>query len=126
MDFVFLALDRGAARDLIVQSPEEAGVPYIDVGIGVFESEGALGGVVRVTSSTAAHPARPRGRIPVGDGAVENEYSENIQVADLNALNATLAVVKWKKLMGFYHGLENEYFSAYTIDGNHLVNEDVG
>ena len=35
-----------------------------------------------------------------------------------------LAVIKWKKLLGFYRDLENEYFSAYTLDGNSIVNED--
>ena len=34
------------------------------------------------------------------------------------------AVIKWKKLFGFYADLEHEHHSAYTIDGNHLTNED--
>lgn len=51
-------------------------------------------------------------------------YDENIQVADLNALNAVLAVGKWKKLNGVYADLEHEHFSAYTVDGNCIVNED--
>ncbi|MFC6355756.1 hypothetical protein [Luethyella okanaganae] len=29
-----------------------------------------------------------------------------------------------KKLFGFYADLEQEHYSAYTIDGNHLLNED--
>ena len=53
-----------------------------------------------------------------------NDYSRNIQVADLNALNAAMAVIKWKKLLGFYHDFECEHFSAYTLDGNRLNNED--
>jgi len=39
-------------------------------------------------------------------------------------LNAALAVIKWKKLFGFYFDFEQELSSTYTIDGNHLLNED--
>jgi hypothetical protein len=31
-----------------------------------------------------------------------NEYHTNIQIAELNALNASLAVIKYKQLRGFY------------------------
>ena len=51
-------------------------------------------------------------------------YASNIQVADLNALNACLAVVKWKKLRGFYRDLESEHHSTYTTDGSMLLNGD--
>jgi hypothetical protein len=47
-------------------------------------------------------------------------YDQNIQVADLNALNATMAVIKWKKLSGFYGDYERELNSFYTIDTNAL------
>jgi len=51
-------------------------------------------------------------------------HSSNIQIADLNALNAALAVIKWKKLMGFYQDLDFEHHCTYTIGGNMLRNED--
>jgi hypothetical protein len=56
--------------------------------------------------------------------ARNRDYSQNIQIADLNSLNAALAVIKWKKLLGFYRDLEHEHFSTYTIDGNLVTNED--
>lgn len=126
MDFVFLCLDKGAAKRLIVEKLEESGKPFIDVGMGILLVNGALLGVLRITSSTAKmrEHVRDRNRIPFTDGDGNNEYDRNIQVADLNALNAALAVVKWKKLFGFYHDLDNEHFSTYTIDGNMLTNED--
>ena len=39
-------------------------------------------------------------------------------------LNAALAVVKFKKLCGFYADLEKEHYSLFNVDGNHLLNED--
>ena len=65
-----------------------------------------------------------RKRISFSDDADRNEYDVNIQIADLNALNAALAVIKWKKLFGFYQDLDHEHHSTYTIGGNMLLNED--
>jgi len=63
-----------------------------------------------------------RGRIPFTGGGEDELYASNIQVADLNALNAVLAVVKWKKIRGFYRDLEREHHCTYTTDGNMLTN----
>lgn len=126
MGFVFLCVDNGDARKLIVEALDQYGVPFVDVGMGVFQANGSLGGVVRVTSSTPDQREHVRrgNRIPFAGDDQNNEYSRNIQIADLNALNAVMAVIKWKKLFGFYLDLEREHHSTYTIDGNMLVNED--
>lgn len=126
LEFVFLCLDRGAAKKLIVEYLETFGTPFVDVGLGVYLVDGALAGVVRVSTSTAAQRSHihTKFRIPFSDGDENNEYATNIQVADLNALNAALAVIKWKKLFGFYMDLEQEHHCVYTIDGNALTNED--
>ena len=124
MDFVFIAVDKGCPRRLVVEKLEEFGVPFIDVGMGVEEVEGSLLGQLRVTASTDRSRDQVRSTLPISDRDGEDDYSRNIQIADLNALNAALAVIKWKKLLGFYADLEKEHTSLYQIDGNHLVNED--
>ncbi len=58
------------------------------------------------------------------DAGVDDDYDRNIQVADLNALNSALAVIKWKKLCGFYLDYEKEHHSTYTIDCNMLTSDD--
>lgn len=127
MDFVFLALDGGEAKRLLVCKLEEFGVPFIDVGMGIYEVDGALSGVLRVTTSTPTlrDHVWSKERIPFSDGATNNVYSHNIQIADLNALNAALAVIRWKKWCGFYLDPENEHFTTYQVDGNLIANEDV-
>jgi hypothetical protein len=45
---------------------------------------------------------RARARISFATDDANNEYDKNVQVADLNALNACLAVIAWKKSRGFY------------------------
>ena len=126
MDFVFIAIDDGAAKRLIVEKLEELDRPFIDVGIGVQVVGDQLLGLVRVTASKPGrrchvHEAQ---RISFAAGDNDAAYAKNIQIADLNALNACLAVIKWKKLIGFYVDLEKELFSTYEIDGNNIINED--
>jgi hypothetical protein len=124
MQFVFICLDRGSAKKLIVEKLGEFGIPFIEVGMGVYVSGDSLAGILRTTTSTPQQRDHVRTRIPFSDGDGANEYTQNIQIADLNALNAALAVIKWKKLFGFYSDLDREYHSTYTIDGNTLTNEE--
>jgi ThiF family len=124
MDFVFICIDHGPARELIVERLCEWGKSFIDVGMGANEHNGSIGASVRVTTSTPGKRDHLGGRLPFGV-APEDDY-KNIQVADLNALNAILAVIRWKKLVGFYDDLEREHNCIYDVDGNHLLNEDQG
>ncbi len=124
MGFVFVAVDKGDARKLLVEKLEEFGVPFIDVGMGVEEADSSLFGQVRVTASTDASREIVRPTLPVAAREDDDDYSRNIQIAELNALNAALAVIKWKKLLEFYVDIEKEHSSLYQIDGNHLINQD--
>jgi hypothetical protein len=124
-DFVFLCME-GGDKVSIVKKLEELGTPFIDVGMGLYVSDGSLGGIVRTTTSTECKRDHvwTRHRIPFPLNAQPNEYDLNIQIADLNALNAALAVIRWKRLLGFYLDQEREFFSTYTIGGNDIANED--
>ena len=122
MSFVFLCLDNGTAKRAIVDKLEEFGIPFVDAGMGLYSSEGSLGGTLRVTTSTPEKRDHFRARTPFSDGNGHNEYSQNIQIAELNALNAALAVIKWKKFFGFYLDMEPEHYTTYTLNGNDLLN----
>ncbi len=124
-DFVFLCME-GGDKAHVVRKLEEFETSFIDVGIGLYVSESSLGGIVRTTTSTKTKRGHvwEKRRIPFAANADRNEYDLNIQIADLNALNAALAVIRWKRLLGFYLDQEREYFSTYTIGGNDIANED--
>jgi hypothetical protein len=127
MDFVFISMEDAAAKAATIECLEKDGVAFIDVGMGISEADGALSGILRVTTSTADHRdhVHSKHRIPLANpDAGDNEYERNIQVADLNCLNAALAVVRWKRLCGFYVDVDGEYHSVFMIDGNLLINED--
>ncbi|MGZ4753423.1 MAG: ThiF family adenylyltransferase [Acidimicrobiia bacterium] len=125
MDFVFVCVDDGEARALIVDALERGSVPFIDVGMGVHETAGSLGGIIRITTSTESNREEARRHLPLRNADADNAYVSNIQIADLNALNAALAVIRWKKHCDFYRDLRGEHHSCYTIDGNLVTNESI-
>ncbi len=126
MSFVFVAIDKGPPKRLIMDRLQAAGISFIDVGMGVWRAEAGLGGSLRVTTSTPQH-RQAGARIAVAAaGAQVDEYDTNIQIAELNAFNAAMAVIRWKKLRGFYADLEHEHQAVYEIDGNTILNEELG
>ena len=125
MSFVFLCIDDGAAKMPIIEMLVGAGIPFCDVGIGVQSLDNALTGSVRVTTCTATKHDHIKDRITYL-AAGEDDYAQNIQIAELNALNAIQAVIKWKKLVGFYHDLENEHHAVYEINTNKIITDDAG
>jgi hypothetical protein len=124
MDFVFICIDHGPSRRLIVDALLSWEASFIDVGMGATEHDGSIGASVRVTTSTPAMRDHLGKRLSFGSGH-EDDYRLDIQVADLNALNAALAVIRWKKLVGYYDDLEHEYNCVYDVDGNHMTNSDL-
>ena len=125
MRFVFLCIDKPESKRLIIQKLEEWGVPFVDVGMGLYVKDEALHGIVRVTTSTEGNRdvAREKGGIALAGEGGDNEYDKNIQIADLNMMNAAMAVIRWKKLLAFYADYEGEFLSTYTIDCNMLTSE---
>ena len=71
--------------------------------MGLKRTNSLLNGQMRVTyySAENAGELRDRQLAPLADPA-DNIYRVNIQISELNALNAALAVIKFKQLRGFY------------------------
>ena len=125
-DFAFICMDPGTPKRLLVEHLERGDIPFIDVGMGVELVDDMLTGILRVTASTPnkRDHVREKNRISFADAEIDNLYAKNIQIADLNALNALLAVLKWKKFFGFYADLEHEHNGLYLISGNEIINGD--
>lgn len=124
LNFAFVCVDAGDTKRFILEALERRGVAYIDCGMGIDEIDGKLTGQVRTTTSIVGVNKHiwEKNAISFAEDNGENDYARNIQIAELNALNAALAIIKWKKLSGFYLDLENELHSIYPIDGNVIVN----
>ncbi|MEU9074441.1 ThiF family adenylyltransferase [Kitasatospora sp. NPDC048538] len=122
--FVFLAVDDATGKPAIIDWLEAHDVPFTDVGMGVDEIDGRLSGLLRVTTSLPGRRDAACRRIP--QPAPEHDaYARNIQTADLNALNAVLAVIRWKRSIGIYADATDEGHSTYSLITNEIANEDL-
>ena len=123
IDYVFISVDKNEVRYNITQSLLVMGVTFIDVGMEVNKVDDCLLGTIRVTIGTKSKNNHLPSRI--GSHELEgNEYANNIQIADLNCLNAMFAILKWKKLCGFYQDVKQEHNQLFFINTNKLLNED--
>lgn len=123
LDFVFISIDNHDIKNLLFTFLERENIGFIDVGIGIEAVNDQLIGIIRTTTSTRHQRSHIRDKISFSNNQ-DDVYTTNIQIAELNALNAAMAVIKWKKLAGFYQDLNNEHHSTYTINVDLLTGDD--
>lgn len=101
--FAFVCVDKGLSRAGIFDLLLSLGIPFIDVGMGLARKDSALDGMLRVTyySAENGQEIRDKGLAELADSE-DDLYRTNIQIGELNAMNACLAVLKFKQLRGFY------------------------
>lgn len=126
-DFVFLCVDKGPVRKLISDFLLEQRIPFVDVGMELMMGPEAqnLIGTCRVTMSTPAKSDHFFKYAPMADDVADDLYRKNIQVADMNALNAALAVIKWKRFCGFYQDLFQVHHTTYSINSQSLTRDEM-
>ena len=122
LHFVFVCVDKAGPKRVVVRRLEAVGTPFIDVGMGLLLDEDGISGLVRATTSTVETRGAARPHVSFAD-AVPNEYATNIQVADLNALNATMAVIRWKQWCQFYKDLRQNFYMGFSVATGELVSE---
>jgi hypothetical protein len=101
--FAFVCVDKGSSRAGIFDLLLAMGIPFIDVGMGLNRKQVALNGMLRATyySAKRGRETREKRLAELAD-APDDLYRTNIQIGELNALNACLAIIKFKQLRGFY------------------------
>lgn len=124
LDFAFVCIDDAAAKPPIMKRLSERGIPYVDAGMGLHVSERGIGGAIRTTLVTPGEVDMAK-RIPtLGDP--DGIYSTNIQICELNALNASLAVIAWKRHFGFYAANRKDGNGVFIVEDGRLHIEDAG
>lgn len=121
MDFVFVCVDGGKSRGLIAEYLTREGIPFADTGMGLRAADGKITGQARVTAHDPESGKDVLQLMPRG-GAEDSVYSTNIQIAEINALSAALAVIRWKKSWGFYRDTGREHNTVYAIETNEVIN----
>ncbi|MCP5534424.1 MAG: ThiF family adenylyltransferase [Akkermansiaceae bacterium] len=102
--FAFVCVDKGSSRSDVFDLLLGKGIPFIDVGMGLNRKHGPLGGMMRVTYYSRERGAALREmRLSELNDTPNDLYRTNIQIAELNAMNACLAVLRFKQIRGFYN-----------------------
>lgn len=123
--FAFVCVDKGSSRAQIFDLLISNGIPFIDVGMDFNRKRGSLNGMIRATyySKESAQKLCAMKLAPLED-IPDDIYETNIQTAELNALNACLAVVKFKQLRGYYFEESPRYNFLFTLEDLKIASED--
>ena len=80
--------------------------------------------MLRTTYYSAEHgqAIRDKGLASLVDDP-EDEYRANTQISELNALNACLAVIRFKQLRGFYFGESPYYYLLFEVGDLKIVGD---
>jgi hypothetical protein len=125
--FAFVCVDKGSARAEIFDLLISLGIPFIDVGMGLSRKFGALRGMVRTTFYPALEAARMRDmQLSELKDHPDDLYRANIQIGELNALNACLAIIRFKQLRGFYQEEGPVHHLLFDIADLKIVGECYG
>lgn len=120
----FVCVDKGSSRSGIFDLLISKKIPFIDVGMGLDRQKGALNGILRATyySAESATEVRAKELAPMSDNP-DDLYRLNIQISELNALNAALAVIRYKQLRGFYLDENAFYHFLFGVSDLHLAGD---
>jgi hypothetical protein len=111
--FAFVCVDKGSSRAGIFDLLIAKKIPFIDVGMGLSRKNGPISGMMRATyySDQEAQQVRDMALAPLGDQP-DDVYKTNIQISELNALNAAMAMIRYKQLKGFYLDDDSHAFNC--------------
>jgi hypothetical protein len=125
-DYVFLCIDRGLARALILDRLKDTNTVVIDCGMGmhVSEKQQKLWGTIRTTVSMPNNRDEAENLMPLVDRD-DDLYRSNIQIGEMNAMNAALAVARWKRLIGMFVDDSLETEVTYNTALNQLSKKPV-
>lgn len=128
--FVFVAVDNGSARRIITEYLNQEQIPFIDVGMGIERVEldgdySTLRAACRVTLATDRKRDHLAQRLDLDEDNADVLYRSNIQVVELNALNAALAVARWKQYMGFYLDQQEAHNLSFSLPLQSLSRDEL-
>ena len=124
IDFAFVCIDQlpdgdSSRQDVVYAALSEARVPFIDSGVSITLADGAVEGAVTTSAYTegsldwhAIPNARVQGGLP---------GYRNVQLPEVNALAASLAVMEWRRRTGQYVSKPSPSFYRHRLETPRIV-----
>ena len=120
IDFAFVCIDQltdgdSARQDAVYCAVMEAGVPFIDSGVSITLEDCAVRGAVTTSAyeagSDAWRDAIPNAKL---DGGAPGY--RNVQLPEVNALAASLAVMEWRRRTGQYVSKSASFLHKFRLE----------
>lgn len=124
LDHIFICIDNGSSKKEIIEYLVTHHKSFTDLGIGVNVIDSSLQGTLRATTCRENQYNHIDQRISYSDNG-NDEYSTNIQISELNALNAIMGVIQWKKNIGFYSSDRPSLSSIYLTNTEVMIDENI-
>lgn len=122
-DFVFISIDSGESRKIIIDELVKNQITFIDTGMGIIHKDDFLNGQLRVSLFDSTNYKYIPQHVDFSEES-DDAYNTNIQIAELNALNATMAVIKWKQYFKVYMDNNRKQQAIYVIEEGEIAHED--
>ena len=125
VDYAFVCIDQrkdsdSPRQDVVYSALSEAGVPFIDSGVSITLENGAIGGAVTTSAygagSLAWKDAIPNARV---QGNVPGY--RNVQLPEVNALAASLAVMEWRRRTEQYVSESASFLHKFLLKTPRIV-----
>ena len=125
IDYAFVCIDQltdgdSARQDAVYLAVTEAGVPFIDSGVSISVEDGAVTGSV-TTSFYDVGSVEWKDAIP--NSKVEGDIPgyRNVQLQEVNALAAALAVMEWRRRTGQYVSKSASFLHKFRLERASIV-----
>ena len=128
VNYAFVCIDQlmdsdSPRQDIVYSVLSEAGVPFIDSGVSITLDNCAVRGVV-ATSACAAGSLAWKDAIP--NARVEGNVPgyRNVQLPEVNALAASLAVMEWRRRTRQYVSESISFLHKFRLETPRIVTAD--
>ena len=125
VNYAFVCIDQltegdSARQDVVYRAVTEAGVPFIDSGVSITLEDCAVRGAVTTSSydagSDAWEDAIPNARLKGGAPGYRN-----VQLPEVNAAAATLAVMEWRRRTGQYVSETPSFYQKFRLEKGRII-----
>ncbi|MDE2937707.1 MAG: ThiF family adenylyltransferase [Chloroflexota bacterium] len=120
IDFAFVSIDQQthgnlARQDAVYRTLSEAEIPFVDSGVSITLQDDMVVGAVSTSfyepGSTLWENTIPNARIVGGQPGYHN-----VQLPEVNALAASLAVMEWRRRSGQYDSKSTTFFHKFRLE----------
>ena len=125
VDYVFVCIDQrrdcdSPRQDIVYAALAEAGVPFIDSGVSItLENDSVRGSVT--TSAYEAGSLEWKDAIPNARVTGDAPGYCNVQLPEVNALAAALAVMEWRRRTGQYVSESTSFLHKFRMEKPRIV-----